>query len=1184
LQAAFVDFGGNRHGFLAFNEIHPDYYQIPYADRQALLAAEAAEARASDEDADFDSPDSSGRRSGSGDESDGSHSHQAGGQSASRSGDRSHRSSDRGGRGRGRGRRDRRGGRPQARPTEPGSELLDLSDETGMDTRAIDVSAIMPLEDPIAAGDVLGLGAPEPSPVGSDLGSDGDEPGADGSIALAQRADDVVRSEIVQPGDAGGVAEQGDDLASPVNEPDFDNADATSEATGGPADRGHLVSAATAAENERSAEPRPLSTVCADDPSFASADDEVHASVDVTAGAEGFALGLKPEDEDQVAGQDSAPRTATVASDAVAADVPGIAEPQTETSRSGRDDAQGDDQDDEADPVQAPRGGRSGDGDAEVESLGNDDDGLDDVRPRQPRRLRSYKIQEVIKRRQVVLVQVVKEERGTKGAALTTYLSLAGRYTVLMPNTARGGGISRKITNAVDRKRLKAIAQELDVPDGMGLIIRTAGASRTKQEIKRDFEYLLRLWESVRDLTLESTAPALVYEEGNLIKRAIRDLYTKDIEEILVAGDEAYREAKDFMKMLTPSHAKNVIKYEEPESLFSRFGMEQQLAALFSPNVSLPSGGYVVINQTEALVSIDINSGRATREFSIEDTALKTNLEAATEIARQLRLRDLAGLIVIDFIDMDEKRNNRAVERRLKECLKEDRARIQVGRISHFGLLEMSRQRLRTGMLEGSTTQCPHCQGTGVVRSVESVALAVLRGAEDAAENCGGLIVARCAPDVAFYILNHKRKFVADLEQHHQVRFEIQGSHEQQGATFVIERPLAAAAPVLAQKHAPQPSQQPGHHNHRGQQNGLRQPSHQTRAQPSPQRSAVSFEHGFEGTVDEEDDVVEVATFGGEATREATGDKSRGRARRKRGGRRGGFAVAGAVSDDGDDLDVDAEVDRSDDEGDDESRRDGSEAAAGAAGQVEEGQGRRGRRRGRRGGQRNRDRVDSQPATGDVSRPGAPQPQLSDVEAIGEGDARIRSSYAYQAGTVTSAAAVSRRGLAGRRSDDDFASGHDLDDGRRSERDRSGEREAPSTDLVIAAADTRHQEVGDADVAFAEPVRHLARNTTGAIEGETAQLSTDASSDLSHGATSGANGSSQRVGTAEGSPSPAEPVSEVIVEDVPDTPAKVHWGEPTSTAPVVSHLVVGTTAPPPSETDAAEQKPQRKGWWQRSFG
>jgi ribonuclease E len=395
----------------------------------------------------------------------------------------------------------------------------------------------------------------------------------------------------------------------------------------------------------------------------------------------------------------------------------------------------------------------------------------------------------VIRRRQIILVQVVKEERGNKGAALTTYLSLAGRYTVLMPNTARGGGISRKITQPTDRKRLREIAGELEVPEGMGLIIRTAGAQRTKTEIKRDYDYLLRLWETVRDLTLKSTAPSLVYEEGSLIKRSIRDLYNKDIDEVLVAGDDAYREAKDFMRMLMPSHAKNVKPYKEPEPVFIRFQVERQLAAMFSPQVVLKSGGYIVINQTEALVSIDVNSGKATREHNIEDTALKTNLEASDEIARQLRLRDLAGLIVIDFIDMDERRNNRLVERRLKEALRHDRARIQVGRISHFGLLEMSRQRLRPGMLEGSTKPCPMCQGTGMVRSVESVALDILRSIEDRLITDGVVpLVATTAVDVALYILNQKRAHLNDIQQRYRIPITITADEDMHVSQFVIER------------------------------------------------------------------------------------------------------------------------------------------------------------------------------------------------------------------------------------------------------------------------------------------------------------------------------------------------------------------------------------------------------------
>ncbi|GAB4065779.1 ribonuclease E/G [Ancylobacter sonchi] len=433
-----------------------------------------------------------------------------------------------------------------------------------------------------------------------------------------------------------------------------------------------------------------------------------------------------------------------------------------------------------------------------VDEVGSDD-ALEEVPERAPqRRARTYKIQEVIKRRQVMLVQVVKEERGNKGAALTTYLSLAGRYSVLMPNTARGGGISRKITSAEDRKRLKEVASDLDVPEGMGIILRTAGASRTKTEIKRDFEYLLRLWENVRELTLASTAPALVYEEGSLIKRSIRDLYNKDIDEVLVSGDDGYREAKDFMRMLMPSHAKNVKPYREQQPVFARFGVESQLDAMFLPVVQLKSGGYLVINPTEALVSIDVNSGRSTREHNIEDTALKTNLEAAEEVARQLRLRDLAGLIVIDFIDMDEKRNNRAVERKLKDCLKNDRARIQLGRISHFGLMEMSRQRIRTGVLESSTEVCPHCGGTGHVRASSSVALQLLRAAEDLLlkSNTHNLIV-RTRAENALYVLNHKRAHLHELEERFGVMITISADPTLTGLIpFAIDKGDAVPNPI----------------------------------------------------------------------------------------------------------------------------------------------------------------------------------------------------------------------------------------------------------------------------------------------------------------------------------------------------------------------------------------------------
>ena len=405
-----------------------------------------------------------------------------------------------------------------------------------------------------------------------------------------------------------------------------------------------------------------------------------------------------------------------------------------------------------------------------------------------PRR-RRYKIQEVIKVRQILLIQVVKEERGNKGAALTSYLSIAGRYCVLMPNTARGGGISRKITNASDRKRLKVIANELEIPEGTGLIVRTAGANRTKIEIKRDYEYLLRQWEEVRDLTLKSIAPCQIYEEGSLIKRSIRDLYTRDVDEIFVEGEEGFKSAKEFMKMLLPSHANKIRQYDNPMPLFARYQVESFLSGMFNPTVQLKSGGYIVIGITEALVAIDVNSGRATKEGSIEDTALKTNLEASDEVPRQLRLRDLAGLIVIDFIDMDERRNNNAVEKRLKDKLKDDRARIQVGRISNFGLLEMSRQRLRPGMLEATTSPCAHCHGTGLIRSDDNLALMILREIEEeAVRGKNKEILISTSFDVANYLINNKRDHILEIEKRNGISIRIEAQPNITNPNYIIEK------------------------------------------------------------------------------------------------------------------------------------------------------------------------------------------------------------------------------------------------------------------------------------------------------------------------------------------------------------------------------------------------------------
>jgi ribonuclease E len=550
---------------------------------------------------------------------------------------------------------------------------------------------------------------------------------------------------------------------------------------------------------------------------------------------------------------------------------------------------------------------------------------------------------------------------------LTTYLSLAGRYTVLMPNTGRGGGISRKITQAQDRKRLKSIAQELDVPEGMGLIIRTAGAARTNQEIRRDYEYLLRLWESVRDLTLESTAPSLVYEEGNLIKRSIRDQYTKDIDEIVVAGAQAHRDAYDFMKMLMPSQAKNVLLHDRPEPLFSRYPVvERQLNAMFSPYVTLRSGGYLVINQTEALVAIDINSGKSTREFSIEETALNTNLEAADEIARQLKLRDLAGLIVVDFIDMEERRNNRKVENRLKDALRHDRARIQVGRISHFGLLEMSRQRMRTGVLEGSTSQCPHCQGTGIIRSVESVSLAVLRGLEDHLQrDARSSVNVLTSAEVALYILNHKRSFIIEMERRFGVSIAVLASDRMQGANFAVEK---SAAPVQPKR---QQEREAVNMNwgFSGDANEAIEPGTE---EDDPRPDSVAAARGEETSIDEIDDGE-----GSEDRGEARGDgqDGGGRRRRRRRGRgrgrdddrgsdRGGERFAardGRGEGDQPRRSEDVPLDR-DEAGADRAEMaeadevEGAHGGAAQAGDGQNGDGRPRRRRGRRGGRRGRDR------------------------------------------------------------------------------------------------------------------------------------------------------------------------------------------------------------------------------------
>lgn len=592
LQAAFVDYGGNRHGFLAFSEIHPDYYQIPVADREALLAEEEAYADAmGEEEQEAEKPR-------------------------------------------------RRRSRSRTRAARTDSKDAQATQE--------------------AQGDVSGM-----------------------------EVIDLEAGEGQQSDDPGSSNEAGDAPAAEANGDDNGN---------GNGENGN--------------------------------------------------------------------------------------------GESGSDESQ---------PVEGARASLK---DSDVESIAAEDES-EDIRPRRKPRMRKYKIQEVVKVRQIMLIQVVKEERGNKGAALTTYLSLAGRYCVLMPNTARGGGISRKITNAADRKKLKEIAQEIEVPKGAGLIIRTAGSQRTRAEIKRDYEYLQRLWEQIRQLTLKSTAPAKIYAEGDLIKRSIRDLYNREIDEVVVEGEAGYRVAKDFMKMIMPSHARHVKHYQDQMPLYARHQVESHLTAMFNPTVQLPSGGYIVIGITEALVAIDVNSGKATKEGSIEQTALKTNLEAADEVARQLRLRDLAGLIVVDFIDMDERKNNLAVEKRFKDKLKSDRARIQVGKISGFGLLEMSRQRLRPGMLEATTQPCPHCHGTGLLRSDDNVALTILRALEE--EGVRGRsreVLLKVPVSILNYLINHKREHIVQIEARYGMAVRLEADLGLVSPDFALEK-FKTASRTVAEPEAP---------------------------------------------------------------------------------------------------------------------------------------------------------------------------------------------------------------------------------------------------------------------------------------------------------------------------------------------------------------------------------------------
>ncbi|WP_075996543.1 Rne/Rng family ribonuclease [Salaquimonas pukyongi] len=754
LQAAFVDYGGNRHGFLAFSEIHPDYYQIPAADRQALLAEEeavAAEAEAQEEaDALIDADDD-----GDGEEA----------PAPKRSRRRSRRS--------------------KAEKPAKGAAAEDADTETaeadaGEEPSGADASADIadseaeeaekpkkPKRKPRAAA------KPRTRKTARKKSAGDAEDSADGSKADAEDGSKTIAAMM-----------ETDSVSEPAPPADDDAEDERS--TDGAEHEGAGETDAEAASEPKKRKPRATRS------RKKKAEDEA-----VSAGAE------SGENDDSEPEKEKPKRTRSRSKKAKEAEKD-TEKPEEETAeaassgeeaaeapkkarrprrrKKAREEAGDETTGKQAKPEDGDNGADQSDANGHeanggvIESVGQDD-ALEEGRIKRPRR--QYKIQEVVRRRQVMLVQVVKEERGNKGAALTTYLSLAGRYSVLMPNTARGGGISRKITNPADRKRLKSIAQALDVPKGMGVILRTAGASREQEEIQRDFDYLMRLWDNVRNLTLASTAPILVYEEGSLIKRSIRDLYNKDIGEIVVSGEAGYQEARDFMNMLMPSHEKNVKLYKGDQPILSRYSIESQLEKMVTPQVTLKSGGYLIINQTEALVAIDVNSGKSTREHSIEATALQTNLEAAEEIARQLRLRDLAGLIVIDFIDMEEKRNNRSVERKLKECLKSDRARIQVGHISHFGLLEMSRQRIRASVLESTMAVCPTCHGVGHVRSQSSLALLILRALEDHLNrNSRNDVSVKVSPSMAMYILNTKRRALSSMEQRFGLQIIIEADHD----------------------------------------------------------------------------------------------------------------------------------------------------------------------------------------------------------------------------------------------------------------------------------------------------------------------------------------------------------------------------------------------------------------------
>ena len=830
LQAAFVEFGGGRHGFLAFGEIHPDYYQIPVADRKRLLEMQEAEAREEEEEEEREAA----RRE--------------------RGGDR-----ERGGRRR----------NEQARSAQP-----DDSQQDG------------------AQPDEAQPDADADAQPGATHDDDGDAP-AD-AIHQHHGEDDVHPETADEPAAADALAEAGY------------AAQADPEAASAEPDLSHVAAIAA---------PVAQDILVAPEEAQAMFPDAGEPTPD--APAEAVAPPVTEAGTERAAELAAEPGPEPTAEDGHIESVVQSAPPETVGgSQEAEDDRDREEQSD---------------------------------RRSTPRFLRNYKIQEVMRRRQILLVQVVKEERGNKGAALTTYISLAGRFSVLMPNSPRGGGISRKITSAADRRRLKEITTELDLPRGMGLIVRTAGANRPKPEIIRDCEYLLNQWDQIRELTMKSMAPTLIYEEASLIKRAIRDVYSRDVDDILVDGEDGWRAARDFMRMLMPTHAKKVQLWKDPQPLFAKAQVESQLDAMLLPNVQLRSGGYLVINQTEALVAIDVNSGRSTRERGIEETALRTNLEAAEEAARQLRLRDLAGLIVIDFIDMESRRNNAAVEKKLKDALKNDRARIQVGSISHFGLLEMSRQRLRPSLTETAFSTCPHCGGSGHVRSTESAALAVLRGIEDeGSKRRAAEIVVYCAGSIAFYILNHKRLRLSEIEERFGLHVSFSPDDSLRAPDMRIERVRAQAPSEL-----PAPiSQLPPPEAFEDPDEEIAEPeppppvavARVPDAAPMPSAAPVEAEASADPAADTDDDGPDRP---GETAEEGEQRRKR-RRRRRRGGRReeGAAAEAGAAEAAADPAPGDEPP-----VGTDPAAEPGTAPDADADASAEDGER---KRRGRRGGRRRR--------------------------------------------------------------------------------------------------------------------------------------------------------------------------------------------------------------------------------------